>query len=125
MGGAGMPHRVAAAVGDYGERLVRERLVQQGWRIVERNWRCDLGEIDIVAMDGDVLVFCEVKTRRSDRFGSAVEAVSEAKARRLRRLALRWLAEHGSYVRSLRIDVIGVTRPRRGPAVVEHLRGVA
>lgn len=125
MGGRGVPQRAARALGDEGEQLVSDRLREQGWQILERNWRCDIGELDIVALDGDVMVFCEVKTRRSHRYGTPVEAVTPQKARRLRRLAMRWLADHGRYAPRLRIDVVGVTRPRRGPAVFQHLRGVA
>jgi putative endonuclease len=120
-----MPYRVARSVGEYGEQLACTRLEQQGWVVVDRNWRCDQGELDIVALDGDCLVFCEVKTRRSRRFGSPVEAVVPAKAARLRRLVVRWLREHDLHARELRIDVIGVTVRRSGAAEVEHLRGVA
>jgi len=75
-----MPHRVARAVGDYGEQVACAHLTDAGLEVLERNWRCDQGELDIVARDGDTLVFCEVKTRRSDRFGSPLEAVTRAKA---------------------------------------------
>ena len=122
--GGGMPHRVAGAVGAYGERLATRYLTEAGLEVVDRNWRCDQGEIDIVALDGDCLVVCEVKTRRSLEFGSPVEAVTWRKAARLRRLAACWLAEHDTAVQDVRIDVIGVLRPRHGRAVVEHLVGV-
>ena len=88
--------------------------------MLERNWRCAQGEIDIVALDGDCLVVCEVKTRRGSAFGDPVEAVTSRKAARLRRLAACWLAEHGGVQRAadVRVDVIGVLRPpvaaRRG-----------
>ncbi|GAA1229552.1 putative endonuclease [Oryzihumus leptocrescens] len=120
----GMPHRVASAVGAYGERLAARYLTEAGLEVVDRNWRCDQGEIDIVALDGDCLVVCEVKTRRSTAFGSPVEAVTWRKAARLRRLAACWLADHEVGARDVRIDVIGVLRPPRGPAVVDHLVGV-
>ena len=87
---------VANAVGAYGERLAARYLVESGMQILDRNWRCDQGEIDIVAMDGTCLVIVEVKTRRSLAFGSPVEAVSAVKAARLRRLAGCWLADHRS-----------------------------
>lgn len=125
MGTSGMPHRVARAVGDYGEQVACAHLTDAGLEVLERNWRCDQGELDIVARDGDTLVFCEVKTRRSDRFGSPVEAVTRAKAARLRRLVLCWVREHDIPARSLRIDVIAVRVACSGPARVEHLRGVA
>src|SRR5690606_2707639 len=82
----GMSHRVASAIGEYGERLACEYLVGLGYVVIDRNWRCDQGELDIVAREGDCLVFCEVKTRRSTAFGPPVESVTPAKAARLRRL---------------------------------------
>jgi putative endonuclease len=122
--GAGVPHAVNNAVGAYGERVAVRHLHAHGMRILERNWRCPEGEIDVVAMDGDCLVVCEVKTRRSADFGSPVEAVTWRKAARLRRLAARWLAEHDVEAQDVRVDVVGVLRGRRGPAEVEHLLGV-
>lgn len=95
--------------------------------IVDRNWRCRDGELDIVALDGDCLVFCEVKTRRGTAYGGPAEAVTRAKAARLRRLVGAWLTAHperpGEFAQ-VRVDVIAVTRPRAGAAQVEHLRGV-
>jgi putative endonuclease len=93
-------------------------------QVVDRNWRCAHGELDLVARDGDCLVFCEVKTRRSVRFGDPFEAVTWAKATRLRRLAVAWLREHDTHSGRIRIDVVGVIRPPTGPAVVRHLVGV-
>lgn len=121
----GMSHGIASAIGEYGERLACEYLTGLGYEVLDRNWRCDQGELDIVARDGDSLVFCEVKTRRSTAFGSPVEAVTPAKAARLRRLAVCWLREHTRHATELRIDVIGVLRPPRGAAELEHLMGVA
>ena len=118
---------VANAVGAYGERLAARYLTECGMQILDRNWRCDQGEIDIVAMDDACLVIVEVKTRRSLAFGSPVEAVTALKAARLRRLASCWLECHRSLVEvvaDVRIDVVGVLRPRFGPAQVEHLVSV-
>ena len=125
----GMPHETASAVGTYGERMAARFLRERGLEILARNWRCDLGEIDIVARDGRCLVVCEVKTRRSTTFGSPVEAVDHRKLARLRRLAAAWLAlqdDHlgGIHVDEVRVDVIGVLRPRRGACRIEHLVGV-
>ena len=119
---------VANAVGAYGERLAARYLTEVGMTILDRNWRCDQGEIDIVAMDDGCLVIVEVKTRRSLSFGSPVEAVTAVKAARLRRLAGCWIADHRSLidcVADVRIDVIGILRPTCGPAQVEHLVAVA
>ncbi len=119
-----MPHRTARAIGERGEQLAVDHLCAHGVQIVERNWRCDLGEIDIVGIDGDTLVFYEVKTRRSTRFGSPVEAVTAAKANRLRRLAGRWLHEHAQAAPLVRVDVLGLTMSGRS-VHVEHVRGVS
>jgi len=119
---------VANAVGAYGERLAARYLTEAGMAILDRNWRCDQGEIDIVAMDDTCLVIVEVKTRRSLMFGSPVEAVTAVKAARLRRLAGCWMTDHRYLVASVadvRIDVIGILRPTRGPAQIEHLVAVA
>jgi putative endonuclease len=113
------------AVGAYGERVAAAHLASAGMVVLDRNWRCSSGEIDIVARDGDVLVFCEVKTRTSVAFGTPLEAVTPRKAARLRRLAAAWMRERSVHVPEVRIDIVGVLRPTRGPARVEHVRGVA
>lgn len=84
-----------------------------GYAILDRNWRrTGLGEIDVVACRGDVLVICEVKTRSSDRFGSPAHAVTAAKQARLRRLAVAWAREHQVSTRVIRFDVATVIGPR-------------
>ncbi|NHC44630.1 YraN family protein [Motilibacter aurantiacus] len=113
------------SLGRYGEDVAARFLADAGLVVLERNWRCDLGEVDIVARDGDALVVCEVKTRRSASFGSPQEAVTAVKQARLRRLAARWLAERGVHPPQVRIDVVAVTRGTSGAARVEHLRGVS
>ena len=85
--------RAKDAVGRYGEDVAARHLTEAGLVVLERNWRCREGEIDIVARDGDVLVVCEVKTRRSTTYGTPLEAVTYRKAARQRVLAARWLAE--------------------------------
>lgn len=110
------------AVGAYGERCAVRHLVEAGLRVVARNWRCAHGEIDIIAWEGDVLAFCEVKTRRSDAFGTPAEAVVGRKSRRLRRLAAEWLRTNGAHPDQIRFDIVEVYPARHGPARVEHLR---
>jgi putative endonuclease len=110
-------------VGAYGERVAARHLADAGFVVLDRNWRCQYGEIDIVARDGPTLVFCEVKTRRSARFGDPAEAVGMAKAERLRRLALRWVEVSGLRDPDMRFDVLSVRPQPAGPATVEHLRG--
>ncbi|MFE2046431.1 YraN family protein [Streptomyces sp. NPDC059477] len=115
------------ALGRYGEDLAARRLTEAGMTVLERNWRCGrTGEIDIVARDGDVLVVCEVKTRRTGSYEHPMAAVTPVKAERLRGLAQRWTQAHGGAPPGgVRIDLIGVVLPERGAAVVEHARGVA
>src|SRR3954468_585918 len=116
--------RATDAVGDYGERVAQRYLIEQGMTVLGRRWRCRLGEIDLVAVDGDCLVVCEVKTRRSVLAGTPLDAVTPTKLSRLRRLAAAWLAEHGGGYPEIRIDVVGVLVPRRGGPRVEHVRGL-
>ena len=114
-------------LGAYGEDLAARRLAEQGMIILERNWRSGRsGEIDIVAMDGDALVVCEVKTRRSGGYEHPMAAVTPAKAARLRELAGHWIQGHGGAPPGgVRIDLVGVLLPRQGAPSVEHVRGVA
>ena len=115
--------RVKGAIGRFGEELAARHLQDAGLEILDRNWRCAEGEIDIVARDGDTLVVIEVKTRSGAAFGDPAEAVIAAKAARLRRLALRWLAANGIGWSDLRFDVVTVLRRREGDPLVRHLRG--
>ncbi len=115
--------RVKDALGRFGEDTAARHLSQCGMEILDRNWRCAAGEIDIVARDGSYLVFCEVKTRSGDRYGTPAQAVVPAKAARIRRLALAWLRDHEHASTALRFDVVEVYRTRNSPLRVEHLRG--
>ncbi|MGH3365147.1 MAG: YraN family protein [Nocardioidaceae bacterium] len=117
--------RQRSALGAYGEALAARHLTEQGMVVLDRNWRCDLGEVDLVLRDGRVLVVCEVKTRSSLAYGTPIEAVTEQKAARLRRLAARWLADHEVHPDEVRIDIVGVLVPPSGPVEVDHVRGVA
>ena len=112
------------ALGAYGERLAAQALERAGLRILDRNWRCPGGEIDIVAGAPGVVVVCEVKTRRSGRFGTPVEAVTAQKAERLYRLGASWAAAHGCAELRLRVDVVSVVLSGRGRRV-EHLAGMS
>ncbi len=112
-------------LGRYGENAAARRLVSLGWHILDRNWRCARGELDIVARDGGCAVFVEVKTRRTSMYGSAVEAVDERKLARLRQLAAAWLETHPEpHFAEIRIDVIGVAIPPGGAPEFDHLRAV-
>ncbi|HET7358352.1 MAG TPA: YraN family protein [Nocardioidaceae bacterium] len=120
-----MTARQRLALGAYGEGLAARHLTGQGMVLLDRNWRCELGEIDLVLRDGPALVVCEVKTRSSTAYGSPLEAVTGKKAARLRRLAARWLAEHPVRAAEVRLDIVGVLLADRGAPMVEHVRGVA
>ncbi len=112
------------ALGQYGEEVAARYLSGLGMNVIERNWRCDAGEIDIVASDGNTLVVCEVKTRSSEAFGSPFEAITQRKLRRLRQLATKWLEVHQIYAPLVRIDVIGIVQGSIGSPNIKHLRGV-
>lgn len=95
-------------LGARGEALAARWYQRNGYRVVDRNWRCHHGEIDLVCVRDDEIVFCEVKTRTSDRFGTGLEAITPHKARRVRRLASLWLADHPGGGRRVRFDAAGV-----------------
>ena len=111
-------------LGREGEQVAVEYLERAGLRVLDRNWRCADGEIDIVAAERQVMVVCEVKTRSSARFGTPLEAITRHKQARLRRLATRWLVAHGVLFDEVRIDVIGLIRDKTGEYEIEHVRGV-
>ncbi len=97
---------------------------RRGYRVLDRNWRVREGELDLVLGWGATVVFCEVKTRRGDAFGTPFEAVTYAKQQRLRTLAMRWLQEHHQVrAESLRFDVAAVRAPRGRHAEIEVREG--
>lgn len=96
------------SLGRTGEEAAAAHLGSLGYRILERNYRCRQGEIDVVAERAGTIVFCEVKTRRTERWGQPSEAVDYRKQARLRRLAGAWLAERGVTASGVRFDVISV-----------------
>lgn len=101
--------RSTIEVGATSEDRAARYLVRQGYRIVERNYRCKVGELDIVARDGDVLVFVEVRSRRSTAYGSALEAVGWHKQRKVSRVALAYLASRRPRFAEARFDVVAIT----------------
>ncbi len=111
-------------LGERGETIAARHLTRLGLVVVDRNWRCDAGEIDLVLRDGAVLVICEVKTRTSTDYGDPLEAVTPAKVARLRRLAARWLRVHDCHPEDVRIDMVGVLTPPGRPVEVEHVEGI-
>lgn len=109
-------------LGSQGEHAAARWLSRRGWQILDRNVRYREGELDIVACREGILAFIEVKTRRSTRRGTPAEAVTPAKAVRIRRLAIRYLAEHVVHADAIRFDV--VTCEARGESFrLQHLEG--
>ncbi|GIO10840.1 UPF0102 protein [Cohnella xylanilytica] len=131
MDGRPRPPRKPAADGRRATGLAAEReaarhLTALGYRIVERNWRCRSGEIDLIALDGGVLVFVEVRSRRNPtRFGTAVEAITPRKRAQVRAVAQIYLAMSPSARdSSVRFDVVAVTFDGEGQvAELRHLEG--
>ncbi|MHA3703551.1 YraN family protein [Jatrophihabitans sp. YIM 134969] len=116
--------RAKDETGRWGEAVAARYLTAAGLEILDRNWRCELGELDIVAREGPALVFCEVKTRSSTAFGDPAEAVGFHKSRRIHHLAGRYLAEHPeTRAPDLRFDIVAVLRPSLGAPTLRHLRG--
>lgn len=112
------------ALGRRGEEIAARYLASRGLAIVERNWRCPQGEIDLIARDGGELVFVEVKTRSSVAFGHPLESITPVKLARLRRLAAAWCDAHPGGHDMIRIDAIAVIAPSVGDVEVEHLERV-
>lgn len=111
------------ALGRAGERLAAACLEQHGLTVLTRNWRCSTGEIDIIATDGEKVVFCEVKTRSGVDYGTPLEAVGPDKVKRLRQLGRTWLYEQSLTGCAVRFDVVSVLWPPGGPVRIDHLEG--
>lgn len=114
-----------AELGRHGEQLAVDHLEARGMRVLDRNWRCGLGEIDIVARDGADTVFVEVKTRTTHDYGHPFEAITPIKLARLRRLAVAWCEATDAAVARIRIDAVAVLAPTESPALIEHLEGIS
>ncbi len=111
-------------LGHLGENYATRYLRACGWLILDRNWRCRQGEIDIVGLDHGQIVVCEVRTRSGIHAGSAIESVTPVKVRKLRLLALQWLRSRGVSGKGVRIDVIGIQVDGAGRPHITHVRGV-
>jgi putative endonuclease len=110
------------ALGAFGERVAAAHLESKGYRILERNYRCREGEIDIIAAEGDCLVFVEVRTRRGQERGSAVESVDPAKGGRLAALAEAYCQERPDLPSDRRIDVVAVELSPTGRLLrIQHI----
>ncbi len=108
-------------LGREGEGIAERYLKKQGFKLLERNYRCPVGELDLVALDRKVLVFVEVKTRTSDSAGSPLESVDRRKQRQIIKTALYFLSQKRLHDQDARFDVIGISLGQGAP-VVEHIR---
>lgn len=109
-------------LGAAGERAAEDYLRRQRYAILERNYRCPVGEVDLVALDGNAVVFVEVKTRSQEGFGSPFDAVDRRKQRRIIRAAQHFVLRHRLESRVLRFDVVGVWW-EHGVAACELVKG--
>ena len=109
-------------LGRRGEAVAEEFLRTNRYTIVARNYRCRAGEIDLVALDGPILVFVEVRSRRGIVAGTPLESVDGRKQAQVARVARHFLAARGWHDRDARFDVIGIRFDHEPPAV-EHVRG--
>jgi putative endonuclease len=116
-------NRCSDELGRRGEDLAADYLAGTGLVVLSRNWRCREGEVDLIATDGQRLVVCEVKTRSGTGYGEPCEAVTPAKAARIRRVTAAWLRAYRVGWCEIRFDVLAVLCPQQGPVTVEHLQG--
>jgi putative endonuclease len=107
------------SLGSDGEAIAAAWYESAGHVVLDRNWRCREGELDLVVSRDGVVVFCEVKTRRSDAFGVPAEAVTRAKQQRIRALGARWLREHDVRARRVRFDVASILVRRGSRPVID------
>ncbi len=115
-----MPTKPTQSFGRYGEQLAKTYLEQNGYQIVITNWRCSIGEIDIVAQQGNMLVFVEVRSRHMDSTEASFESITKRKQLKMSNAAEAYISEHQLENQVWRIDVIGVAIPRSGKAIIDH-----
>ena len=107
-------------LGKEGERLAEQYLRKKGYKLVERNYRCPAGEVDLIVLDRRVIVFVEVKTRTGHEFGTPLEAVYPRKQRKMMQAAQFFLSQKKLHQRDARFDVVGISWPAHEP-VIEHV----
>ena len=110
-------------LGQYGEDSAAQFLENRGFQIIERNYRCPIGEIDIIARDGKWLVFIEVKTRSGGGYGHPLESITNQKLARMRTLANHWSHQNAVNSKHIRLDAVSVL-VRNGRVLIEHLKQV-
>ena len=109
-------------LGDRGERIAARHLRGLGYRVIGRNYRCPMGEIDIIARDGDTVVFVEVKTRSGREFGEPEEAVGPRKRRKLRDVALCYIKSRRAPMPAVRFDVVSIVTTGWWRSEVRHIK---
>ncbi|TAK61838.1 MAG: YraN family protein [Bacteroidetes bacterium] len=107
--------------GSQGERIAVDFLEKKGYRVLQQNYRYERGEIDIIANDGDILVFIEVKTRRTTQFGEPIEAVTESKQKQIRKVADGYLFEHEVEDTKCRFDVVSILLTNGNPEIEHYI----
>ena len=107
-------------LGKEGEKVAESYLRKKGYRVVKRNYRCALGEVDLIVLDRRIIVFVEVKTRTDHRFGAPLEAVEFRKQHKMIQAAQFFLSNKGLSEREARFDVVGISWPG-GEPVIEHI----
>ena len=112
------------ATGDLGEDLAAHYLERSGLTVIERNYRCKAGEIDLVAQDGEELVFAEVRTRSGAAFGTPEESITARKRRKMAECAFSYLAERCAHGRTWRVDLVAVELDRGRVVRVDHYKHV-
>lgn len=117
--------RAKDTLGRHGEDLAAEYLTAAGIEVIDRNWRCPDGEIDLVAVENGTLVIVEVKTRSSLNYGHPLEAITPVKLARLYLLASRWRKAQDRRFAAFRVDAVAVVDDGAGAPVIEHLREVS
>lgn len=114
------------ALGAKGQNLAEQYLLERGFHLIEQNWRCRYGELDLIMREGKTTVAVEVKTRSGTGFGSPLEAITPQKVARLRRLLIEWSRERNIRGSRLRIDGVGITlEPNTSAPQVDHLRSIS
>ena len=112
------------ATGELGEDLAAHFLERSGLAVLERNYRCKAGEIDVIAQDGDELVFAEVRTRSGAAFGTPEESLTVRKRRKMAECAYSYLAERGAHGRTWRVDLVAIELDRGRVVRVDHYKHV-
>jgi putative endonuclease len=115
-----MPNSPTRPLGQRGEKLASEYLQARGYEIVTANWRCQIGEIDLIARKDDVLVFVEVRTRHADTAEAGFESIVPRKQKKLAALAAAYLSLNNLETIASRVDVIAIAIPRSGAPIIEH-----